>query len=89
MGHSSTAISVGDDFIAFAQRSKDAAEQGFTSGQQRRQLDSLKNSLKNKLGGKQREKFKEAIEDEKIGEQFLDPEALIRIFNEIIEDFKP
>jgi hypothetical protein len=59
-------------------------KQGFKSAQQRKQLEGLKNKLKGQLTPEEREAFKKAIEDEKVGEQFLDKERLQEIFDEII-----
>ncbi len=64
-------------------------EQGFKSTQQRKLLESLNNSRKAKLKGKQLEAFKRAIEDAKVGEQFLDKDELIQIFEEIQSAVNP
>ena len=45
-----------------------AGGQGFKGTEQRKQLESLKNSMKQQLKGRQREQFKKEIEDYKIGE---------------------
>ncbi len=50
---------------------------------------TLKNSLKGQLEGRQIEAFKKAIEDAKIGQQFLEKEDLISIFEEIQDTVKP
>ncbi|MCE9547148.1 MAG: hypothetical protein K8T25_16870 [Planctomycetia bacterium] len=62
---------------------------GFKSAQQRKQLESYKNILKRQLSETQREEFKKRIEQEKIGQQFLDKQTLERIHEDVLKTVKP
>ncbi len=52
------------------------------SGEQRKNLEGLRNFYKSKLNGKQVERFKEIIERGKVGEQYSTKEALKRAYEE-------
>jgi len=61
----------------------------FKSTQQRQNLEGLKNTLKKKLTGNQRNVFKQEVEASKTGEQFQDKETLHTIFEWVKDNVKP